>query len=96
MIFLILVTFFRRDTRMDRPKRGPGFASMSPERMREVASKAGRIAHEKGKAHKWTSDEARAAGRKGGQASRGGRGKLTVQPDQNADIVKTETGTATP
>lgn len=54
-----------------------GFASMSPEKQREIASKGGRAAHEKGTAHEWTPDEARNAGRKGGQISRGGRGRLT-------------------
>ena len=53
-----------------------GFASMSPERQREIASKGGRAAHEKGTAHEWTAEEARRAGRKGGQVSRGGRGRL--------------------
>jgi general stress protein YciG len=53
-----------------------GFASMSPEKQREIASKGGRAAHQKGTAHEWTSDEARNAGRKGGQISRGGRGRL--------------------
>ena len=53
-----------------------GFASMSPEKQREIASKGGRAAHEKGTAHEWTSDEARYAGRKGGIISRGGRGRL--------------------
>jgi general stress protein YciG len=43
-----------------------GFASMDPSRQREIASKGGRAAHEKGTAHEWSSDEARAAGRKGG------------------------------
>jgi uncharacterized protein len=57
-----------------------GFASMSPEKQREIASKGGRAAHEKGTAHEWTADEARSAGRKGGQVSRGGRGRLIV-PD---------------
>ena len=42
-----------------------GFASMSPEKQREIASKGGRAAHEKGTAHEWTPDEARVAGRKG-------------------------------
>jgi len=51
---------------------------MSPEKQREIASKGGRAAHEKGTAHEWTADEARAAGRKGGQISRGGRGRLAV------------------
>ena len=57
-----------------------GFASMSPDKQREIASKGGRAAHEKGTAHEWTADEARSAGRKGGQVSRGGRGRLIV-PD---------------
>ena len=55
-----------------RRKERRGFASMSPEKQREIASKGGRAAHMKGTAHEWTSEEARAAGRKGGRASRGG------------------------
>ena len=51
---------------------------MSAEKQREIASKGGRAAHEKGTAHEWTADEARNAGRKGGQVSRGGRGRLVV------------------
>ena len=43
-----------------------GFASMDPARQREIASKGGRVAHEKGTAHEWSSNEARNAGRKGG------------------------------
>lgn len=61
-----------------------GFASMSPEKQREIASKGGRAAHEKGTAHEWTPDEARMAGRKGGQISRGGRGRLV--PTSSADV----------
>jgi len=45
-----------------------GFASMDPQRQREIASEGGRAAHEKGTAHEFTSEEAREAGRKGGQA----------------------------
>ncbi|MGV3519764.1 KGG domain-containing protein [Luteitalea sp.] len=59
-----------------RRKERRGFASMSPEKQREIASKGGRAAHMKGTAHEWSSEEARAAGRKGGRASRGGRGRL--------------------
>jgi len=54
---------------------------MSAEKQREIASKGGRAAHEKGTAHEWTADEARNAGRKGGQVSRGGRGRLVVASD---------------
>ena len=40
---------------------------MDVSRQREIASKGGRAAHQKGTAHEWTSDEARVAGRKGGE-----------------------------
>ncbi len=49
-----------------------GFASMDPQRQREIASEGGRAAHQSGKAHQFTSREASEAGRKGGQASGGG------------------------
>ena len=45
-----------------------GFASMDAEKQRRIASKGGRAAHEKGTAHEFTSEEAREAGRKGGEA----------------------------
>jgi hypothetical protein len=63
-------------TEFVKAKERRGFASMSPEKQREIASKGGRAAHQKGTAHEWTSEEARSAGRKGGQISRGGRGRL--------------------
>jgi uncharacterized protein len=50
-------------------KEDRGFASMDPDKQREIARKGGRAAHEKGTAHEWTSDEARNAGRKGGLMS---------------------------
>ena len=50
-----------------------GFASMDEDKQREIASKGGKAAHEKGTAHEFTSAEAREAGRKGGEASHGGR-----------------------
>ena len=50
-------------------KEDRGFASMDPDKQREIASKGGRAAHQKGSAHEWTSEEARTAGRKGGLAS---------------------------
>ena len=45
-----------------------GFASMSQEKQREIASKGGQAAHAKGTAHEFTPEEAREAGRKGGRA----------------------------
>lgn len=49
-----------------------GFASMDADKQREIARKGGRAAHAKGTAHEWTSEEARLAGHKGGEASHGG------------------------
>ena len=73
-----------------------GFASMSPEKQREIASKGGRAAHEKGTAHEWTADEARNAGRKGGQVSRGGRGRLVVTVRQRRSPAGTVTKATAP
>lgn len=53
-----------------------GFASMDPEKQREIASKGGKAAHSKGRAHEWNSEEAKAAGSKGGKASMGGRSRI--------------------
>ena len=50
---------------MGRPR---GFASMDPERQRQIASLGGRAAHQQGTAHEFDSEEARQAGRKGGEA----------------------------
>jgi general stress protein YciG len=57
---------------------------MSREKQREIASKGGRAAHQKGTAHEWTSEEARSAGRKGGQISRGGRGRAMTPESGDA------------
>lgn len=43
-----------------------GFAAMSPEKRREIAKKGGRRAHQLGRAHTYTSEEAKVAGQKGG------------------------------
>ena len=50
--------------------RGQGFASFSPEKMREVGRKGGKAAQASGKAHRWTSETAAIAGRKGGSVSK--------------------------
>jgi general stress protein YciG len=59
-------------------KEDRGFASMDRSKQREIASKGGKAAHQKGTAHEWTSEEAREAGRKGGMASH--RRKLQEGP----------------
>ncbi len=57
-----------------------GFASMSVEKQKRIASKGGRAAHEKGTAHEFTPDEAREAGRRGGEAR--GRARRTGESKQ--------------
>lgn len=55
-----------------------GFASMSKERQREIASLGGRTAHQKGTAHKWTAEEAVKAGQKGGRKSADNKAGIRV------------------
>lgn len=52
------------------PKSPRGFAAMDPEQQRRIASEGGKASHASGRGHRFTSEEARAAGRKGGMASR--------------------------
>ena len=60
-------------------KEDRGFASMDRVKQREIASKGGKAAHQKGTAHEWTSEEAREAGRKGGMASHRRRKEMMDQ-----------------
>lgn len=55
------------DSKAKRPR---GFAAMDPEQQRKIASEGGKASHESGRGHRFTAEEARAAGRKGGQATR--------------------------
>lgn len=50
-----------------------GFATLPPDRMREIAASGGIASHRQGRAHRWNAEEARVAGRKGGFAARGRR-----------------------
>ena len=53
-----------QDTNPSEPRRLRGFAAMSPEKKREIAGMGGRAAHAAGRAHQFSSEEARAAGKK--------------------------------
>ncbi|MNX83677.1 Stress-induced bacterial acidophilic repeat motif protein [compost metagenome] len=53
---------------MAQQDRTRGFAAMDQAKQREIASKGGKAAHEKGTAHEFSSEEAREAGRKGGES----------------------------
>ncbi len=66
-----------------------GFASMDPERQREIASKGGKAAHEKGTAHEWTPEEAKVFGEKGGKSSHG-KGSSEQQRDEQGQFTSDE------
>ena len=67
-----------------------GFAAMSPDRVREIASRGGKVAHQLGVAHQFTEEEAREAGRRGGNAPHKKRGRAPVKK------AETETADAEP
>jgi general stress protein YciG len=69
-------------------KEDRGFASMDRAKQREIASKGGKAAHQKGTAHEWTSEEAREAGRKGGMASHRRRTEQTETPGTGAESAQ--------
>ena len=50
-----------------------GFAAMSPETQRRIASEGGKASHASGRGHRFSAEEARDAGRKGGLISRRGK-----------------------
>jgi general stress protein YciG len=57
-----------------------GFAAMDRKVVSEIARKGGQAAHARGTAHEFTSEEARAAGRKGGHASQAKRRNAIERP----------------
>jgi general stress protein YciG len=68
---------FERDLHMEEKTRMSGFASMDEGKQREIARKGGLAAHRKGTAHEFTTEEARFAGRKGGQQVSADRSHMT-------------------
>lgn len=50
-------------------KKRRGFAAMSREKQREIASKGGKASHAMGRGHRWTKESAAVAGAKGGKVS---------------------------
>jgi general stress protein YciG len=89
-------------TDTDAPNSRRGFASMDMSKQREIASKGGKAAHAQGRAHEFTVEEARTAGRKGGEAvsrdrthmaaigRRGGltRGRNRAAQGRDAELTK--------
>jgi general stress protein YciG len=74
-------------TESPKPRRPRGFAAMDRSKVSEIASKGGKAAHAAGTAHQFTSDEARAAGKKGGVAPHVRRGR---GPRQSATVPTAE------
>jgi general stress protein YciG len=66
---------------------------MDRAKQREIASKGGKAAHQKGTAHEWTSEEARDAGRKGGIASHRRR-REQMGSTSGSDMAERATGDA--
>jgi general stress protein YciG len=58
-------------------------------KQKEIASKGGKAAHEKGTAHEWTSEEAREAGRKGGMASHRRKQEANTPPAAESNAPET-------
>jgi general stress protein YciG len=58
-----------------------GFASMDQRKQRDIASKGGKAAHQRGTAHEWTREEAREAGRKGGRSAKRARKARAITRD---------------
>lgn len=65
----------RAEPSSERPRRRRGFAAMDKEQVSRIAGMGGRAAHARGTAHRFTSEEARVAGRKGGVALHRSRGR---------------------
>jgi len=63
---------------MSKPR---GFAAMDRDKLRAIASKGGKKAHEAGTAHQFTVEEARVAGKKGGSAAHKSRGRVSKPVD---------------
>jgi general stress protein YciG len=61
---------------------------MDRAKQREIASKGGKAAHQKGTAHEWTSEEARDAGRKGGIASHQRRREQSGPPVADREVAQ--------
>ncbi|MGI4872742.1 MAG: KGG domain-containing protein [Janthinobacterium lividum] len=65
----------KRPARRVGEKSRRGFAAMSPEQQRQIASQGGRASHQSGNGHRFSSEEAREAGKVGGKISRRGKKK---------------------
>lgn len=73
-----------------KPKARRGFAAMDPEKVKAIAQKGGVAVHAKGTAHRFSKDQAREAGRKGGMAPHRARGRAPTSETMLVAGVQTE------
>ena len=71
---------------------GRGFAGMDESKQRDIASEGGRAAHESGHAHEFTSQEARQAGRKGGESVSQDREHMSEIGQKGGESVSEDRG----
>lgn len=71
---------------------GRGFAGMDESKQREIASEGGRAAHESGRAHEFSSEEARHAGSKGGQSVSQDREHMSELGQKGGEAVSEDRG----
>ena len=76
----------QEDNKSEKQKSRRGFAAMRSERQREIASQGGRAANQQGVAHEWSKDVARAAVKKGGQAS-GSKGRDNGSNNTDVELL---------
>jgi uncharacterized protein len=74
-------------------KQRRGFAAMSEETQKRIASLGGKAAHAQGTAHEFTPEEARLAGKKGGQAAQRARKARDVE---EAPCVPVDSSSSSP
>lgn len=82
------------ETQTTEPRRPRGFAALPKERVQAIASAGGRAAHAQGTAHRWTSEQARAAGKKGGVAPHVRRGRGPTPPALESEELDEPKGAA--
>ena len=70
-----------------REQKARGFAAMSPERRAELGRMGGKAVQASGKGHRFTSEEAREAGRKGGTKTAMRRRLAVIQEDDNDAVL---------
>jgi len=69
-----------------------GFASMESTRLKELSGQGGRKAHALGRAHKWTREEARAAGLRSGAQRRLRKAQAEAAAKNDVETVETVEG----